>query len=215
MASNVLSANYLSVDHLLGMEGITPPDIHLLLDRAELYAQENKNKDIHRTTLAGRTQINVFFENSTRTMVSFELAGKRLGMNVINMPVMSSSIKKGESLLDTATTLDAMQPDILVIRHSASGAANLLSEKVNCAIINAGDGMHEHPTQAILDALTIRRHYGQLDGLNVAICGDVAHSRVARSNIHLLNTMGVRVRLIAPPNFNSLWYRSLRCPSFS
>ena len=143
--------------------------------------------------------INLFFENSTRTRTSFELAGKRLGGDVINMSVGTSSIKKGESLIDTAMTLNAMHPDALVVRHSESGAVQLLSEKVNCSVINAGDGSHEHPTQALLDALTIRRRKGHLEGLEVAICGDVAHSRVARSNIHLLSIMGARVRLVAPP----------------
>src|SRR5690606_2698748 len=149
--------------------------------------------------LRGRTLINLFFENSTRTRTSFELAGKRLGGDVINMSVASSSVKKGETLIDTAMTLNAMHCDVLVIRHGESGAVKLLSEKVNCAVINAGDGSHEHPTQALLDALTIRRRKGRIDGLQVAICGDVAHSRVARSNIHLLTTMGARVRVIAPP----------------
>lgn len=195
---NAPAAHYFSQDHLLGMEGVTPPDIRLLLDRAEAYAQQNRSKEKSNDLLAGKTQINVFFENSTRTLVSFELAGKRLGMDVINMSVSTSSVKKGESLLDTATTLNAMQPDALVIRHEASGAANLLAQKVNCAVINAGDGQHEHPTQALLDALTIRRHCGELYGLTVAICGDVVHSRVARSNIHLLNTMGARVRVVGP-----------------
>lgn len=198
MGPNTAAAQYFSKDHLLGMEGITPPDIRLLLDTAEAYAQQNRSETKSINKLAGRTQINVFFENSTRTLVSFELAGKRLGMDVINMSVGSSSVKKGESLLDTATTLNAMQPDVLVIRHQASGAADLLAQKVNCAVINAGDGQHEHPTQALLDALTIRRHRGDLYGLTVAICGDVVHSRVARSNIHLLNAMGARVRVIGP-----------------
>ena len=149
--------------------------------------------------LRGRTVINLFFENSTRTRTSFELAGKRLGADVINMSVGTSSIKKGETLLDTAMTLNAMQPDVLVVRHPESGAVKLLSQKVDCAVINGGDGRHEHPTQALLDALTIRRRKRQLNGLLVAICGDILHSRVARSNIHLLSTMGARVRVIAPP----------------
>ncbi|MFI4989194.1 MAG: aspartate carbamoyltransferase catalytic subunit, partial [Alphaproteobacteria bacterium] len=147
----------------------------------------------------GRTVINLFFENSTRTRTSFELAGKRLGGDVINMQVAASSIKKGETLIDTAMTLNAMHPDVLVVRHSDSGAVKLLSEKVNCAVINAGDGSHEHPTQALLDALTIRRRKGRLSGLAVAICGDILHSRVARSNISLLNIMGAKVRVVAPP----------------
>ena len=160
---------------------------------------QNRQADKTRSTLHGRTLINLFFETSTRTRTSFELAGKRLGADVINMTVATSSIKKGETMIDTAMTLNAMHPDVLAVRHPDSGAVSLLSEKVNGAVINAGDGSHEHPTQALLDALTIRRRRGRLDGLLVAICGDVLHSRVARSNIHLLNTMGARVRVIAPP----------------
>jgi len=184
--------------HLLGIEGLSPLDISLLLDRADEYVELNRSVGGKLDTLAGRTIINLFFESSTRTRTSFELAGKRLGSDVINMSVSTSSIKKGETLIDTAMTLNAMHPDVLVVRHGSSGAVKLLSEKVNCAVINAGDGRHEHPTQALLDALTIRRRKGHLDGLQVAICGDILHSRVARSNIHLLNTMGARVRLIAP-----------------
>jgi aspartate carbamoyltransferase catalytic subunit len=155
--------------------------------------------DKKQAVLRGRTLINLFFEDSTRTRTSFELAGKRLGADVINMSVSSSAVKKGETLIDTAMTLNAMRPDVLVVRHSASGAVQLLSQKVDCSVVNAGDGQHEHPTQALLDALTIRRRLGGLAGLIVAICGDVLHSRVARSNILLLNTMGARVRVIAPP----------------
>ena len=184
--------------HLLGIEGLSPDDITLLLDRSESYVEQNRQIDKKKSVLRGRTIINLFFEASTRTRTSFELAGKRLGGDVINMSVSTSSIKKGETLIDTAMTLNAMHPDVLVIRHPDAGAAMLLSEKVNCAVINAGDGSHEHPTQALLDALTIRRRTGRLQGLQVAICGDIVHSRVARSNIHLLNTMGARVRLIAP-----------------
>ncbi|OHC74140.1 MAG: aspartate carbamoyltransferase [Rhodospirillales bacterium RIFCSPLOWO2_12_FULL_58_28] len=184
--------------HLLGIEGLSPDEITLLLDRSEQYVGQNRRADKKKTLLRGRTIINLFFEASTRTLTSFELAGKRLGGDVINMSVASSSIKKGETLIDTAMTLNAMHPDVLVVRHSESGAVQLLSEKVNCAVINGGDGSHAHPTQALLDALTIRRRKGRLCGLLVAICGDIAHSRVARSNIHLLNIMGARVRLIAP-----------------
>jgi len=184
--------------HLLGIEGLSPDEITLLLDRSELYVEQNRQADKKRSVLRGRTIINLFFEDSTRTRTSFELAGKRLGGDVINMSVSTSSIKKGETLIDTAMTLNAMHPDVLVVRHSDSGAVKLLSEKVNCAVINAGDGSHEHPTQALLDALTIRRLRGRISGLLVAICGDITHSRVARSNIHLLTTMGARVRLIAP-----------------
>jgi aspartate carbamoyltransferase catalytic subunit len=185
--------------HLLGIAGMQAAEIERILDRAESYAALNREAAKKLDRLHGRTLINLFFESSTRTRTSFELAGKRLGADVINMQASSSAIKKGETLLDTAMTLNAMHPDALVVRHGDSGAAKLLSEKVECAVINAGDGSHEHPTQALLDALTIRRRRGKLGGLTVAICGDIRHSRVARSNIHLLDTMGARVRLIAPP----------------
>ena len=184
--------------HLLGIEGLSPEEISILLDRSESYVEQNRRADKTTRILHGRTVINLFFEESTRTRTSFELAAKRLGGDLINMAVATSSVKKGETLIDTAMTLNAMHPDVLVVRHPDSGAVQLLSEKVNCAVINGGDGSHEHPTQALLDALTIRRRLGRLSGLLVAICGDILHSRVARSNIHLLNTMGARVRLIAP-----------------
>ena len=185
--------------HLLAIEGMHPPEIELLLDLAESYVLLNRSGKTQRDLLRGRTLINLFFEDSTRTRTSFELAGKRLGADVINMSVSTSSVNKGETLLDTATTLNAMRCDLLVVRHDQSGAPNLLAQKVGSAVINAGDGTHEHPTQALLDALTLRRRRGRLDGLTVAICGDVAHSRVARSNIHLLATMGCRVRVVGPP----------------
>ncbi len=185
--------------HLLGTEGLSPGDITGLLDLAETYVAQNRQVDKKQSTLRGRTQINLFFESSTRTRTSFELAGKRLGADVINMSVSTSAIKKGETLIDTAMTLNAMHPDVLTVRHPDSGAVALLSQKVDCAVISGGDGSHEHPTQALLDALTIRRRKGRLHRLSVAICGDILHSRVARSNIHLLNAMGARVRLIAPP----------------
>ena len=186
--------------HLLGIEGLSPADITGLLDLSDSYVELNRQPEKKLSLLRGRTQINLFFENSTRTRTSFELAGKRMGADVINMTVGSSSIKKGETLIDTAMTLNAMHPDVLVVRHGDSGAVALLAQKVACAVINAGDGSHEHPTQALLDALTIRRRKGgKLDGLTVAICGDILHSRVARSNIQLLNTMGAHVRVIAPP----------------
>ena len=185
--------------HLLGIEGLSPDEISELLDLSESHVEQNRQTDKKRSTLRGRTCINLFFENSTRTRTSFELAGKRLGADVINMSVSTSSIKKGETLIDTAMTLNAMHPDVLVVRHPDSGAVQLLSEKVNCAVINGGDGRHEHPTQALLDALTIRRRKGKLSGLCVAICGDIMHSRVARSNIRLLSIMGAQVRVVAPP----------------
>ena len=185
--------------HLLGIEPLHPTEITTLLDRADSYAELNRQPDKHGSALKGLTQINMFFENSTRTQASFEIAGKRLGADVMNMAMQASSIKKGETLIDTAMTLNAMHPDLLVVRHPQSGAVDLLAEKVNCAVLNAGDGRHEHPTQALLDALTIRRAKGRLHRLSIAICGDIAHSRVARSNIILLGKMENRIRLIAPP----------------
>ncbi len=185
--------------HLLGIEGLAPGEISALLDLSESYVEQSRRDDKKVAVLKGRTVINVFFETSTRTRTSFELAGKRLGADVINISPDISAIKKGETLLDTALTLNAMRPDLLVVRHPQSGAVHLLSEKVDGAVINAGDGWHEHPTQALLDALTIRRRLGGLTGLTVAICGDIMHSRVARSNIHLFNVMGIRVRVVAPP----------------
>ncbi len=185
--------------HLLGIEGLQPWAIQDLLDRADGYVELNRRPDKKRPLLRGLTQINLFFEASTRTQTSFELAGKRLSADVVNMSVRSSSVSKGETLIDTAMTLNAMHPDILVVRHQDSGAVALLARHVQCAVINAGDGQHEHPTQALLDALTIRRRKGRLAGLTVAICGDVLHSRVARSNLLLLAAMGARTRVVAPP----------------
>lgn len=184
--------------HLLGIEPLRPDEITTILDLADQYVSFNRRRDKHANALAGLTQVNMFFENSTRTQASFELAGKRLGADVMNMSMQASSIKKGETLIDTAMTLNAMHPDLLVVRHPHSGAVDLLAQKVNCAVLNAGDGRHEHPTQALLDALTIRRAKGRLHRLNIAICGDIAHSRVARSNILLLHKMENRVRLVGP-----------------
>ena len=185
--------------HLLGIEGLAAGDLLALLDRADHYVDLNREAHKKQATLRGRTQVNLFFETSTRTRTSFELAGKRLGADVLNMAVAASSIKKGETLIDTAMTLNAMHPDILVIRHPEAGAAALLAQKVDCAVINAGDGRHEHPTQALLDGLTVRRRKGRIAGLTLAICGDILHSRVARSNIHLFTALGARVRVVAPP----------------
>jgi aspartate carbamoyltransferase catalytic subunit len=192
------SSFVLSCRHLLGIEGLSPDEINGLLDLADEYVDLNRQIEKKRTTLRGRTLINLFFEASTRTQSSFELAGKRLGADVMNMAVGNSSVKKGETLVDTAMTLNAMHPDILVVRHHASGAVELLAQKVDGSVINAGDGAHEHPTQALLDALTIRRNKGRIERLTVTICGDILHSRVARSNIILLNTLGARVRVVAP-----------------
>nr|WP_294914666.1 aspartate carbamoyltransferase catalytic subunit [uncultured Neokomagataea sp.] len=185
--------------HLLGIEGLNEGQILPILDLAESYALLSRSRSAPREALRGRTLINLFFEDSTRTRTSFELAGKRLGADVINMTVATSSVNKGETLLDTAATLNAMRCDLLVVRHAQSGAPALLAQKVEASVINAGDGMHEHPTQALLDALTIRRHLGTLSGLTVAICGDIGHSRVARSNIHLLSALGSTIRLVGPP----------------
>jgi len=199
MSATALPTGRLRPRHLLGIEGLSAEEITLLLDLSESYVEQNRARGAKSTLLRGRTIINLFFENSTRTRTSFELAGKRLGGDVVNMSAEVSSIKKGETLMDTAVTMNAMLPDVLIVRHPDSGAVKLLSEKVDCAVINAGDGTHEHPTQALLDALAIRRHKRRLQGLLVAICGDILHSRVARSNIHLLTTMGARVRVVGPP----------------
>ena len=184
--------------HLLGIEGLGKSDIVALLDLADEAVDVSRQVEKKKASLRGRTQINLFFEASTRTQSSFELAGKRLGADVMNMSVGSSSVKKGETLIDTAVTLNAMRPDVIVVRHSEAGAVHLLARKVDCSVVNAGDGAHEHPTQALLDALTIRRNKGRIEGLTVAICGDILHSRVARSNILLLSALGARVRVVAP-----------------
>ncbi len=189
--------------HLLGIEGLSRPDIVTLLDMAEDAVEVSRQVEKKRSNLRGRTQINLFYEASTRTQASFEIAGKRLGADVMNMSVAQSSEKKGETLLDTAMTLNAMRPDIIVVRHAQAGAVHLLARKVDCSVVNAGDGAHEHPTQALLDALTIRRNKGRIEGLTVAICGDVLHSRVARSNILLLGALGARLRVVGPSTLRS------------
>jgi len=200
--------------HLLGIEHLRPEDITSLLDLSDHYADQSRRGMTHRHVLEGLTQINMFFENSTRTQASFELAGKRLGADVMSMSMQATSIKKGETLIDTALTLNAMRPDLLVVRHPQSGAVDLLAQKVNCAVLNAGDGRHEHPTQALLDALTIRRAKGRLHRLSIAICGDIAHSRVARSNIFLLGKMENRIRLIAPPTLMPTGIAEFGCEVF-
>ena len=184
--------------HLLGIEGLNRLEIENLLDLAEEAVNVSRAVEKKKATLRGRTLINLFFEASTRTQSSFELAGKRLGADVMNMSVGNSSVKKGETLIDTAITLNAMRPDIIVVRHHQAGAVHLLARKVDCSVVNAGDGAHEHPTQALLDALTIRRNCGRIEGLTVAICGDILHSRVARSNIISLSALGARVRVVGP-----------------
>jgi len=186
--------------HLLSIADLKQHEIVDLLDRAEAMVPVSRQERKSHPTLSGKTQINLFFEPSTRTQGSFEIAGKRLGALVMNMSVKTSSVTKGETLIDTAATLNAMRPDVIVVRHSAAGAVELLSQKVGCAVINAGDGAHEHPTQALLDALTIRRQKGRISGLTVAICGDIANSRVVRSNLLLLGALNVRTRVIAPRN---------------
>ncbi|MFO0992996.1 MAG: aspartate carbamoyltransferase catalytic subunit [Hyphomicrobiales bacterium] len=198
MTSPIRPPRLLQGLHLLGIEEMSSQEIVALLDLSDRYVEVNRQIEKRHAVLGGRTQINLFFEASTRTQSSFEIAGKRLGADVMNMAVSTSAVSKGETLLDTAMTLNAMHPDILVVRHQSSGAVELLAQKVSCAVVNAGDGQHEHPTQALLDALTIRRRRGRIEGLIVAICGDVLHSRVARSNIHLLNKLGVQVRVVAP-----------------
>ncbi len=189
----------LSSRHFLGVAGLSRPESEALLDLADAFVALSRAPEKKTTLLRGRTMVNLFFENSTRTQLSFELAGKRLGADTMNMSPRTSSMAKGETLIDTAMTLNAMRPDLLIVRHAASGAAALLSQKVGCSVVNAGDGWHEHPTQALLDALSLRRAYGRVEGLKVAICGDVLHSRVARSNVGLLQLLGARVRLVGPP----------------
>ena len=185
--------------HLLGIAGLQPHEISFLLDEAEQWVELNRATEKRDDRLRGLTLINAFFENSTRTLLSFEIAGKRLGADVVNMHAAQSSVKKGETLIDTAMTLNAMRADVMVIRHASSGAVQLIADKVDCRVLNAGDGRHEHPTQALLDALTIRRRKGDIHGLTVAICGDVLHSRVARSNILALTSLGADVRVVGPP----------------
>ena len=184
--------------HLLGIEKLLPQDINFIIKKSQEWFEKNKNKPQKTDILRGKTHINLFFEPSTRTQSSFELAGKRLGADVINMSLKQSSVAKGETLVDTAVTLNAMKPDLLIVRHYSAGASELLSQKVDCSVINAGDGSHEHPTQAILDALTIIHHKKKIEGLKVAICGDILHSRVARSNIILLSMLGADINIVAP-----------------
>ena len=200
MAIPTIKAIKISQKHLLGIQDLSINDVNLILKEAEKFIELNKSKNKKLDLLKGKTQINLFFEPSTRTQSSFELAGKRLGADVMSMNITNSAIKKGETLIDTAMTLNAMHPDIIVIRHQDSGACNLLSQKVNCAVLNAGDGRREHPTQALLDALTILNRKKKIQGLKVAICGDILHSRVARSNIYLLNMLGAEVNIVAPSN---------------
>jgi len=200
MATKTNKAIKISQKHLLGIQDLSINDINLILKESQSFIKLNQSKNKRLNILTGKTQINLFFEPSTRTQSSFELAGKRLGADVMSMNMGNSAIKKGETLIDTAMTLNAMHPDIIVIRHQDSGACNLLSQKVNCAVLNAGDGRREHPTQALLDALTIINRKKEIEGLRIAICGDITHSRVARSNIYLLNMLGAEVNIVAPSN---------------
>ena len=200
MASDTKKAIKNSPKHLLGIQDLKVNDINNILNEAQQFIDLNRSKNKKLDILKGKTQINLFFEPSTRTQSSFELAGKRLGADVMSMNITNSAIKKGETLIDTAMTLNAMHPDIIVIRHQDSGACNLLSQKVNCAVLNAGDGRREHPTQALLDALTIINRKKNIEGLKIAICGDILHSRVARSNIYLLTMLGAEVNIIGPTN---------------
>jgi len=200
MAMKLEKAIKISQKHLLGIQDLSISDVNLILSQAKQFINLNKSKNKKLETLRGKTQINLFFEPSTRTQSSFELAGKRLGADVMSMNIVNSAIKKGETLIDTAMTLNAMHPDLIVIRHQDSGACNLLSQKVNCSVINAGDGRREHPTQALLDALTIIEKKEKIQGLKIAICGDILHSRVARSNIYLLTMLGAEVNIISPTN---------------
>ena len=200
MAASTKKAIKISQKHLLGIQDLSIADIKLILSESKKFISLNRSSSKKTDILRGKTQINLFFEPSTRTQSSFELAGKRLGADVMSMNITNSAIKKGETLIDTAMTLNAMHPDIIVIRHQDSGACNLLSQKVNCAVLNAGDGRREHPTQALLDALTIIDRKEKIEGLKIAICGDILHSRVARSNIYLLNMLGAEVNIIAPSN---------------
>ncbi len=184
--------------HLLGIEKTSQLDLEFIISKSLEWFDKNKNIPKKFDILRGKTQINLFFEPSTRTQSSFELAGKRLGADVINMSLKQSSVTKGETLIDTAVTLNAMKPDLLIVRHQSAGAAELLSQKVDCSVVNAGDGSHEHPTQAILDTLTILHHKKRIEGLKIAICGDILHSRVARSNILMLSLLGANINLVAP-----------------
>ena len=200
MATKSDKAVKISQKHLLGIQDLSISDVNYILSEAKQFIKLNRSDNKKIDTLSGKTQINLFFEPSTRTQSSFELAGKRLGADVMSMNIVNSAIKKGETLIDTAMTLNAMHPNLIVVRHQDSGACNLLSQKVECAVINAGDGRREHPTQALLDALTIKEKKGKVQGLRIAICGDILHSRVARSNIYLLNMLGAEVNIVAPTN---------------
>ena len=184
--------------HILGIKDLTADEIRFILDTADSFKEINTRQIKKVPTLRGKTIVNLFFEASTRTRTSFEIAGKRLSADTINITASSSSVVKGETLADTAQNIEAMHPDIIVMRHSASGACDYLAERLKCSVVNAGDGTHEHPSQALLDAFTIRQHKGDIKGLTVAIAGDITHSRVVRSNIYCLNKLGAKVRVAGP-----------------
>ncbi|MGI9312827.1 MAG: aspartate carbamoyltransferase catalytic subunit [Alphaproteobacteria bacterium] len=202
------------LNHLLSIEKLSLTDVNYLIKKSTEWFEKNKIQANKYDLLRGKVQINLFFEPSTRTQSSFELAGKRLGADVINMSLKQSAVQKGETLVDTAVTLNAMKPDLLIVRHSSAGASELLSQKVDCAVINAGDGSHEHPTQAILDTLTILRHKKTIQGLKVAICGDILHSRVARSNIILLSMLGANISIVAPETLLPRYINSYKVKIF-
>ena len=212
------TAAQLTRRHLLGIEGLSVLEMQALLHRSVYFADvitgQRQDPGLE-SLLKGRSVVNLFFENSTRTRVSFEVAAKQLGASVLNISVSGSSVKKGETLIDTATTLNAMKPDILVIRHQNAGAPMLLSYHVDGSVINAGDGRHEHPTQALLDALTILRRFGRIEGLKIAICGDIANSRVARSNLYLLGAMGAELRFVSPSTLLPAKINSFGVPVFT
>ena len=215
MATISKKAIKISQNHLLGIQDLSISDVKTILSEAKSFIKLNRSKNKKIDILRGKTQINLFFEPSTRTQSSFELAGKRLGADVMSMNIINSALRKGETLIDTAMTLNAMHPDLIVIRHQDSGACNLLSQKVNCAVINAGDGGREHPTQALLDSLTILNRKNKIEGLRIAICGDILHSRVARSNIYLLNMLGAEINIVAPTNLMPEYIEKLGINKFS
>jgi aspartate carbamoyltransferase catalytic subunit len=211
---NIKTPSLPDLNHLLGIEKLSLTDVNYLIKKSTEWFEKNKIQANKYDLLRGKVQINLFFEPSTRTQSSFELAGKRLGADVINMSLKQSAVQKGETLVDTAVTLNAMKPDLLIVRHSSAGASELLSQKVDCAVINAGDGSHEHPTQAILDTLTILRHKKTIQGLKVAICGDILHSRVARSNIILLSMLGANISIVAPETLLPRYINSYKVKIF-
>ena len=211
---NIKTPSFPHLNHLLGIEKLSLTDVNYLIKKSTEWFEKNKIQANKYDLLRGKVQINLFFEPSTRTQSSFELAGKRLGADVINMSLKQSAVQKGETLVDTAITLNAMKPDLLIVRHSSAGASELLSQKVDCAVINAGDGSHEHPTQAILDTLTILRHKKTIQGLKVAICGDILHSRVARSNIILLSMLGANISIVAPETLLPRYINSYKVKIF-